>query len=135
MRDQAAIEQNIVINAPAAQVWGIFNDPILTRQMGGEYISNWKEDSSFAWKAINGQLLEDGKILEIKKNAFLMHSYSHPGHDEIIAINTYILREHNRQTTLSIRQDFTSSITSKERADEEHRWAIFLTKAKELLEK
>ena len=136
MRNQAAIEQNIIINATASEVWAIFTDPVLIRQMGAEYISDWKEDCSFAWKAINGQLLKNGKILEIKKNAFLMHTFSYPGNDhEIVAIITYVLSEHNGQTTVSVRQDFTSSVDGKERADAEHEWTAFLTRAKELLEK
>jgi hypothetical protein len=41
------VEKSIEINAPASKVWRIFTDPVLTRQMGGEYVSDWKAGSSF----------------------------------------------------------------------------------------
>ena len=136
MERQAAIKQNITINAPASKVWAMFNNPKLTRQMGGEYVSDWKEGSSFGWKGLNGQLLTNGKILKIEKNVILMHSLFYPDiNDGIMAIITYSLHEHNGQTTVSIKEDFTNPITDEEKAAAEQGWIAALTMAKQLLEK
>ncbi|MGH7491226.1 MAG: hypothetical protein ACREOO_02400 [bacterium] len=34
------LEKSIVIHAAAARVWEVFTNPAVTRQMGGEYVSD-----------------------------------------------------------------------------------------------
>ena len=51
------IEKSVEINAPVSKVWRVFTDPVLTRQMGGEYVSEWEVGSSFSWKSLDGQIL------------------------------------------------------------------------------
>jgi len=41
------IEDSIEISAPVSKVRRVFTDPVLTRQMGGEYVSDWKVGSPF----------------------------------------------------------------------------------------
>jgi hypothetical protein len=61
LHNSTVIKQNITIHAPASKVWAMFNDPVLTRQMGGEYVSDWKEGSSLGWKGLNGNCLQTEK--------------------------------------------------------------------------
>jgi uncharacterized protein YndB with AHSA1/START domain len=44
------VETSIEINAPVSKVWRVLTDLNLTRQMGGEYVSEWRVGSSFGWK-------------------------------------------------------------------------------------
>ncbi len=124
-----------MIKAPRSKVWGMFNNPLLTRQMGGEYISDWKVGSSFGWKDTNGQMLTSGKILKIEQESVLQHSLFYPeSNDSIMAIITYNLHESNGLTTVSIQEDFSSPINEVEREASEQGWIAALTIVKQLLE-
>jgi len=50
------IEDSIEISAPVSKVWRVFTDPVLTGQMGGEYVSDWKVGSPFGWKGLDGKM-------------------------------------------------------------------------------
>src|SRR5687768_13920664 len=68
------VEKSIEINAPVSKVWRVFTDPVLTRQMGGEYVSDWKVGSSLRWKGPDGRMLTNGTILNIEPEKLLQHN-------------------------------------------------------------
>jgi len=129
------IKQTIRIKAPAAKVWGMFNDPQFTRRMGGEYISDWKAGSSLQWMGLNGQMLTNGIILNVEKERRLQHSLFYPGKDDqVMAIIIYELSEQDGQTEVTIQEDFADPITEEEKADAVNGWKAALTMVKNLFE-
>ena len=130
------IETSVEIEAPASTVWGMFTDPAFTKQMGGEYVSNWKVGSPLKWLNSAGQILTNGTILKIEPNKILQHSlFSNPESLSVMAILTYKLVGSGDRTTVRIREDFTNSITEEERVDFIQGWNVALRAAKEVGEK
>jgi len=128
------VERSIEINAPASKVWRVFTDPAITRQMGGEYVSDWKIGSTFGWKAPNGSMLTNGTILQIEPEKILKHDLLDPD-ATIISVITYELREENGRTTLYATENFTNPINDKEYADAVDGWDAALMALKEVAEK
>ena len=46
-----SVEKTVEISAPVSKVWRIFTDPVLTRQMGGEYVSAFTVGNQLLWGA------------------------------------------------------------------------------------
>ena len=128
------VERSIEINAPASKVWRVFTDPAITRQMGGEYVSDWKIGSTFGWKAPDGRMLTNGTILQIEPEKILQHDLLDPN-ATIISVITYELREENGRTTLHASEKFTNPIHDKEYADAVDGWDAALMALKEVAEK
>ena len=128
------VERSIEINAPASKVWRVFTDPAITRQMGGEYVYDWKIGSTFGWKAPNGSMLTNGTILQIEPEKILKHDLLDPD-ATIISVITYELREENGRTTLHASENFTNPINDKEYADAVDGWDAALMALKEVAEK
>lgn len=136
MSKSSVIIKHILINAPASKVWGMFIDPEFTRQLGGQYISNWQVGSSFRWQAINGSILTNGMILDIEPEKFLQHSLYYPEEeDEVMARITYTLEEQDGRTVLNVTEEFTDPITDKDYEDSMAGWDAALTMIKQLMEK
>jgi uncharacterized protein YndB with AHSA1/START domain len=132
------LERSIEINAPASKVWRVFTDPVLTRQMGGEYVTNWKVGSSFGWRRLDGQMLTNGSILKIEAEKLLQHELfdaSAPSAKAVQSVITYELREHDTVTTLLAREEFSNPITDAEYADAMGGWEAALLGLKEIAEK
>jgi uncharacterized protein YndB with AHSA1/START domain len=121
------VDKTIEIHAPASKVWRVFTDPDLTRQMGGEYVSDWKVGSSFGFKGL------DGTILKIEPEKLLQHKLFN-SISSIDSVITYELQEHNGDTTLYSREEFTSPVSDKEYSDIEEGWNAALLAVKELAE-
>ncbi len=113
----------------------MFNDPQFTRQMGGEYISEWTVGSQLGWMGLNGQMLTKGTILKIEKERLLQHNLFYPDKNEVMAIITYELFEQDGQTAVTIQEDFINPITAQEKSNSEEGWKAALTMVKELFEK
>ena len=129
-----SIQRSIEINATASKVWQVFTDPVITRQMGGEYVSDWKVGSTFGWKASDGKMLTNGTILEIEPEKLLKHNLLNPD-DTVISEITYELREQNGRTILHASENFTNPINDKEYADAVDGWDAALMALKEVAEK
>ena len=129
-----SVQRSIEINAPASKVWQVFTDPVITRQMGGEYVSDWKVGSKFGWKAPDGKMLTNGTILQIEPEKLLKHNLLNPD-DTVISEITYELREQNGRTILHASENFTNSINDEEYADAVDGWDAALIALKELAEK
>ncbi|MES2328745.1 MAG: SRPBCC family protein [Bacteroidota bacterium] len=136
MSEPSIVIKEILINAPASKVWGMFVNPVFTRQMGGQYISDWQVGSSFRWQALNGTLLTNGIILDIEAEKFLQHSLYYPEElDEVMARITYTLDEQDGKTILHITEEFTDPITERDYEDSIEGWDAALTMIKQLMEK
>ena len=132
------VEKSIEINAPASKVWRVFTDPVLTRQMGGEYVSEWKVGSSFSWKGLDGQILTNGSILKIEPQKILQHNLfgSDPASTEaVISVITYEFHEKDGRTTILAREDFSRPIDDEEYAAAMSGWDAALYSVKEIAER
>ena len=129
-----SVQRSIEINATASKVWQVFTDPVITRQMGGEYVSDWKVGSTFGWKASDGKMLTNGTILEIEPEKLLKHNLLNTD-DTVISEITYELREQNGRIILHASENFTNPINDKEYADAVDGWDAALIALKELAEK
>ena len=129
-----SIEKSIEINAPVSQVWRVFTDPVLTRQMGGEYVSNWEVGSSFSWRGLDGRPLTNGTIMKIEPERLLQHTLlnSVGSTDSVI---TYEFDENEGVTTLRAREDFTNPIKDNEYRDAAKGWDAALRVLKSTVER
>jgi uncharacterized protein YndB with AHSA1/START domain len=131
----ALIEKSIEIHAPASRVWQVFTDPTVTRQLGGEYISNWKVGSSFGWKGLNGTMLTHGTILQIQSEKLLQHHLFEPDKSSVLSSITYTFQEQNGHTTLLAQEEFTNPLTEKAFTEATEGWDVALQAIKEVAEK
>lgn len=132
------IERLIEINAPVSKVWRVFTDPVLTRQMGGEYVSEWKVGSSFSWKGLDGQILTNGSIVDIEPEKILQHkllSSDVTSPESVISVITYKFDEENGRTTIRAREEFTNPVSDEEYAGAIEGWEAALQSVKEIAEK
>ena len=128
------VEKSIEINAPVSKVWQVFTNPAMTRQMGGEYVSDWKVGSGFGWKGPDGKMLTNGTILQIEPEKRLKHNLLNPN-STVISEITYELREENGRTVLYAREDFTHPVTEEEYSDAMDGWDVALAALKDVAEK
>jgi len=129
-----SVQRSIEINAPASKVWQVFTDPAVTRQIGGEYVSDWKVGSSFGWKGLDGKMITNGTILKIEPENLLQHNlFNSVG--SVNSVITYEFSEKNGVTTLYAREDFTQPVIDKEYADAAKGWEAALLSVKETAEK
>lgn len=124
----------VTIDAPPAAVWRMFTDTAFTRQMGGEYVSDWKEGSAIGWKGSNGQMLTSGKILAIEPGKFLQHILFNNETGVVLSTITYELIEHDGRTTINAWEEFSRPVTEEEFSDAEAGWSAALNIVKTLLE-
>jgi uncharacterized protein YndB with AHSA1/START domain len=127
------VEKKIEIGAPAAAVWRVFTDPVLSRKMGGEYVTDWNAGSSIGWKALDGMLLTRGTILEIQPG----RRFSHELFDLAGSVNSvisYELRETAGRTLLQAREDFKNPLSDLEYEDALEGWDEALGQVKQLAE-
>jgi uncharacterized protein YndB with AHSA1/START domain len=129
-----SIEKSIEISAPVSRVWRVFNDPTLTRQMGGEYVSEWKVGSSFCWKGLDGNMVTNGKIMKIEPEKLLQHILLNTV-GTTNSVITYEFDQKDGVTLLHAREEFTNPIADKEYADAEKGWDAALQAVKETAER
>ena len=130
--NKSFIEKTIDIQAPAGKVWRVFTDPLASRQMGGEYVSDWKTGSSFGWKGSNGNMYTNGIILQIETGRFLQHNLFGPDNKTVISVITYQLSENNTFTSLRAREDLFYGMTDNEYEEASQGWAFALNAVKEI---
>lgn len=132
------VEKSIEINAPVSKVWRVFTDPVLTRHIGGEYVSEWKAGSSFSWKGLDGQILTNGSILKIEPEQLLQHNLinsASPSTESILSVVTYEFHEENGITTIRAREEFSHPVNDEEYASAMEGWDVALHSVKEIAEK
>ncbi|MCC2631388.1 MAG: hypothetical protein K0S20_87 [Patescibacteria group bacterium] len=129
------IEKSVVIHASAFKVWQVFINPIVTRKMGGEYVSEWRLGSAIGWKSLDGTILTKGTILDIESEKTLSLGLIDPKTSEPLSNITYELREKYGKTTLLASEELTRSLTTPEYAAAVDGWNVALQALKEVAEK
>jgi uncharacterized protein YndB with AHSA1/START domain len=129
-----SIEKSIEINAPVSQVWRVFTDPALTRQMGGEYVSAWEVGSSLGWKGVAGRILTNGTIMKLEPEKLLQHTFLNSV-GSTGSVITDEFDEKNGVTTVHAREDFTNPIIDKEYSDAAEGWEAALRALKATAER
>lgn len=128
------IEKSVEINAPASKVWRVFTDPVLTRNMGGEYVSDWKVGSSLRWKGLDRKMITDGTIMKIVSEELLQHTLLNSV-GVTNSVISYEFSEKDGVTLLHAREDFTKPITDEDYIDAAEGWDAALLAVKEAAEK
>lgn len=129
----AVIEKTIEINALPAKVWRVFTDPALTRQMGGEYVSDWKPGGAFGWKAPDGKMLTRGTVIDIIPGKLLKHDLYDK--DVRLSVITYELLPHQEATLISAKEELLYEVTDDQLQEAEEGWEIALRAVKDVAEK
>jgi len=137
---ESVVERSVKINAAPADVWRVFTDPAVSKQMGGEYVTNWQVGSSFSWQGLDGTRLTRGIILQIEAEKLLQHNLfavDDPGGEEgapVISVITYKLHPVDTQTILIGREEFVLPLDEQAHADAMEGWEIALKSVKDLAE-
>lgn len=129
------IERSIHINASPANVWRVFTDAAITRQMGGEYVTDWKTGSSFGWKGADGKMYTQGSVIQVESAKLLRHNLFDPadGHS-IISVITYQLQDNKGSTTLIAQEELAHDLSENEYEDAVAGWNAALQAVKGLAE-
>ena len=131
-----AIEKTIEVNATPEKLWRVFTDPLITRQMGGEYVTDWKVGSSFRWKGLDGNLYTNGKILQLEPAKILQHNLFNPDEEEkVLSVITYKLDgNEDATTTLYAKEELAVEMTDEEFEQASESWGFALKLVKEKAE-
>ena len=130
---KSVVEHTIKINAPVSRVWLVFTDPVLTRRMGGEYVSDWNVGSSFGWMGPDGNMATRGTIRQITPERLLQHDLLNSV-GSIQSVITYEFAENDQVTTLHAREEFAAPVTDEEYADVVAGWEAALVAVKDIAE-
>jgi uncharacterized protein YndB with AHSA1/START domain len=84
------INKSINIKASLKKVWRVFTDPVLTKQMGGYYETDWKPGSAIGWKGLDGKLYTKGIILEFGPEKLIKHSLLDMKDNRLLYSTSYI---------------------------------------------
>jgi uncharacterized protein YndB with AHSA1/START domain len=128
------IEQTIDINASASKVWRVFTDPNLSRQMGGEYVTDWQQGSMIGWKNVDGDVVTQGTILKITPELFLQHNLLGPDGKTAVSVLTYKLFEKDGMTTLEAKEEFTVPLDDEDFTDVIMGWNMAINTIKDIAE-
>ena len=133
--DKTFIEKTIEIKSTPANLWRAFTDPAITRQMGGEYITDWKPGSSLSWQGTDGNIYTHGTILEIEPARILKHNlYSPDEKENILSVITYKFEDKNGSTILYAREDLSGEMTDEDYEGASGGWGYALNLVKEKAE-
>jgi uncharacterized protein YndB with AHSA1/START domain len=115
METPLIVKSEIVINAPAAEVWDTLVNPAKTKiyMFGCETVSDWTVGSDLLWRGeYEGQqmVFVKGKILEIEPQQLLKYTVidpfaTYPDIPENYLNVTYTLIEDGGKTKLTVTQD------------------------------
>ena len=133
--NKSFIEKTIEINVTPAKLWRVFTDPAITRQMGGEYVTDWQIGSSFSWKGNDGNIYTNGAILQLEPERILQHNLFNPGEEtNVLSVITYQMEKKDAVTVLNAREDYSFELTAKEYEDASAGWDFALAILKETAE-
>lgn len=133
---ETVIKKTTEIKAPPATVWRVFTDPAVTRQIGGEYVTDWKTGSTFGWKGLDGRMHTRGTILHIEKEKLLQHNLLDPEGSELItSVITYSFEGKDGYTILSAVEEMAEPLAEEEYEEASAGWDLALMAVKETAEK
>lgn len=99
---KSTIEKSITINAPVETVWRVFTDPVITAQMGGKYVTDWKIGSDFGWMGNDGVVYTRGALLDLKEHELIEHDlFDAEDTGEVTSVITYRFTKQGDKTILS----------------------------------
>jgi uncharacterized protein YndB with AHSA1/START domain len=134
--DNPVIKKTIAINASTKKVWSVFTDPKVTRQMGGEYVSEWKVGSSFGWKGKDSHLYTYGKIIELEPEKLLKHSlFDLKDRSKLLSVITYEFTKNGEGTIVSAIEEINYEMTEYQFKDANEGWDAALQLVKYVAEK
>jgi uncharacterized protein YndB with AHSA1/START domain len=134
--DKKNIKKIIKINSPTDKVWRVFTDPVITRQMGGEYVTDWKVGSSFGWKGKDGKMYTNGTILQVENRRLIKHNlFDMEDKEKILSVITYKFESQGMQTTLYALEELNYKMTDQQYNDASEGWDFALAAIKEIAEK
>lgn len=141
MKGKLTLQTSVTIYAPAEQVWKTITTPELIKQylFGTTAVSDWKEGSSISYQGMyNDTPYKDkGTIKEFKPNKFFSATYwSSMGGKEDKPENynlvSYLLKEEDEVTTLTLMQD--NIATEEEKKHATTNWQTVLKELKKVAE-
>jgi uncharacterized protein YndB with AHSA1/START domain len=128
-----SLEKTIKIDAPAARVWQVFTDSQVTRELGGEYVTDWQVGSTIGWKS-GEHMLTHGMISEFVPGK--MFAFRQDGSIRGVGSNIrYELEQAGEGTLLHASERFEQTIPEQDYADASEGWDIALGMVKEVAEK
>ena len=134
--DRSIIEKTIEINAPVRKVWRVFTDPEVTKQMGGEYVSEWKAGSSLGWRGLDGTFYTNGTILKIEPEKLIKHELLDlKDKNKLLSVITYEFNENGERTILRAKEEIKYTMTTDQAKDISDGWDFALKAVKETAEK
>lgn len=116
-------------------VWRVFTDPTISRQIGGEYVTDWQVGSSLGWKGLDGNLYTHGAITQIEpEKLFQYQQLSLDDTRRLLATITYQIISHGDKTILYATEELHSELGEKELEDASEGWDIALNAVKQTAE-
>lgn len=130
------IEKQVEINAPVENVWRVFTEPAITRQMGGEYATDWKVGSDFGWKGPDGTMYTYGKILQVEPERLIQHNlFDMEDKNTLLSVITYRFKGDGATTILSAREELHGEMPDDALAEASEGWDYALQAVKVTAEK
>ena len=129
------IQKSITITATPHEVWRVFTDPVITRQMGGQYVSSWKVNEPLGWKAEDGKMYTHGIILEMEPGKILKHSLlDMKTKSRVTSVITYTFEDKGSYTILHAEEELTFDMREDQFEEALEGWDMALDTVKELAE-
>ena len=129
------INKKVEINAPLEIVWRVFTDPQITRQMGGEYQTDWNIGSSIGWKGLDGKLYTHGKIREIETNQLIKHKlFDINDNNKLLSVITYKFNYNGTHTVLTGEEELNYEMTDHQLKEASDSWNTALNAVKDTAE-
>lgn len=130
------IKKRIHIDAPPALVWKVFTDPELSREMGGEYVSDWKPGSTLQWKGKDGKMYTHGTVLAIEENKMIKHNLHDMDNKSMeLSVITYHFMDDNNGTLLLASEVLGYHVSDEEYEEISAGWDLALDLVKKIAEK
>lgn len=133
MKNQT-IEKTIEINASIENVWRVFTDPEITKQMGGYYATDWNIGNPFGFKKSDGTAMSNGILLDLKPMQLIKHSLFEHETDTVIAVLTYSFQQKGNQTLLTGQEELLKSLDQAAYDDASAGWDQALQALKQIAE-
>jgi len=129
------IQKSIAITAPVAKAWEVFTNPVLTRKMGGEYVSDWKPGSFFGWKGADGILHTQGTVISVEPQKLLKHSlFDSKNSNAILSVITYRFSAIKEGTVIDAEEQLNYDTTQEQLKEIAAGWDAALNAVKKVAE-
>jgi uncharacterized protein YndB with AHSA1/START domain len=136
MSERPEIIKSIDIDAVAAQVWSVFSDPAVSRQIGGYYDTDWGKASPISWHGLDGKLHTKGIILQCVAPRLLQYQLlDSQDANKILSTIIYVFTEDQGKTLLIAREELHYEISQQALADAGAGWDAALLAVKNIAEK